>query len=611
MAKKQLEEDMLTGGSISTDKDKSQKKAEKLAEKNKKKKEKLEAKRAEIKKEIDKLKEQKANTESEEEKKKIDSKLDKLTNKYSSVGSAPNGLAPRTVKIIKSVICVVVVVALLVTYVSTGLVRKGFIASLSLPAQTLTGATVSNGEQKAKIKVSTYNFYFASTYNSLQSQKSTYEQYGLDLEDMGLDVDFDVALSKQTYKDTETGEEMTWSEHMEDLVLDSIESTYTYYLAAVAANDGEEPEITEEQQQEIDDAISEYRETANGYGYTLSGYLVQAMGKGVTESVFRTEATRQYIAENYQNELSSGTADSEVTEEEVVAYKDKNVDNYRTVTIKAFECASEDEAKNFADSLKADGSNFSDLAVSCATSDFQTAAYAEDNYLTLTGVTRDDLINRGYAIATPDDADAEELTYSGLDWLFSSDRKAGDIKQVSTTVVYVITPVELTDLKTVNVRHILIAPETSDDVSATDASTAQWSKAYQKAVNLLADWKNGEATEESFAELATENSEDTGSTENGGLYEDVSTGDMVDSFSNWCFDSSRKAGDTGIVMSEYGYHIMYFVGSNDETVWYHNAEQDLISENSTSATDALEEEYTLEVNWFGSRYFEKDVDIDS
>lgn len=612
MAKKQLEEDMLAGGSISSDKDKSQKKAEKLAEKNKKKKEKLDAKRNNIKAEIDKLKEQKANTESEDEIKKLDEKIKKLSDKYSSVGATPNGLAPRTVKIIKSVVCIVVVVALLVTYVSTGLVRKGFIASLSLPAQTLTGVTVSNGKEKAKIKVSTYNFYFASTYNNLQSQQSSYEQYGLDLEDMGLDVDFDKALSKQTYTDPETKEKMSWSEHMEDLVLDSIESTYTYYLAAVAANDGKEPEITEDQQSEIDEAIDSYRETANGYGYTLSGYLVRAMGKGVTESVFRTEATRQYIAQNYQSELSSGSSETEVTEDEVIAYKDKNIDKYKTVDIKLFECDSEDSAKAFAEALKADGSNFADLAVEYSTTDFYKRAYAEDTYSTLTGVSRDDLISRGYAIATADDPDADELTYSGLDWLFSSDRKAGDINHVSTTVVYVISPAELTDRKTVNVRHILIAPDTGDDeTSATDATEAQWNNAYKKAVNILAEWKEGDATEDSFAELATDNSTDTGSTENGGLYEDVATGDMVDSFSNWCFDSSRKAGDTAIVMSDYGYHIMYFVGTNDETIWYHNAEQDLISENSTSATDALEEEYTLEVNWFGSRYFEKDVDIDS
>lgn len=612
MAKKQLEEDMLAGGSISTDKDKSKAKAEKLAAKNKAKKEKLEAKRANIKSEIDKLKEQKANSESDNEVKSLDAKIKKLTDKYNSVGSAPNGLAPRTKKIIQATVCVIVVVALLVTYVSTGLVRKGFIASLSLPAQTLTAATITNGTEKAKVKVSTYNFYFASTYNNLMSQQSSYEQYGLDPADMGLDVDFDQPLSKQTYTDPETNKTMTWAEHMEELVLESIESTYTYYLEAVAQNDGEEPEITEEQQSEIDEALDSYKETANQYGYTLSGYLVRAMGKGVTESVFRTEATRQYIAQNYQSELSSDSSTTEVTEEDVTAYKDANIDDYKTVDIKIFECSSEDDAKEFADQLNADGSNFAELASKYASSDFYKRAYQDDTYSTVTGATREKLINHGYAIATPDDADADELTYSGLDWLFSSDRKAGDVNQVSTTVVYVISPAAVTDRKTVNVRHILIAPVTDDEnTQAVDATEAQWNSAYEKAQKLLQEWKDGSATENSFADLVADNSADTGSSENGGLYEDVTTTDMVDSFSNWCFDSSRKTGDTAIVMSDYGYHIMYFVGTNNELIWYHNAEQDLINENSTSATDELEEAYTLKVNWFGSRYFEKDVDIDS
>ena len=31
-------------------------------------------------------------------------------------------------------------------------------------------------------------------------------------------------------------------------------------------------------------------------------------------------------------------------------------------------------------------------------------------------------------------------------------------------------------------------------------------------------------------------------------------------FNDWCFDASRKTGDTAIVKTQYGYHIMYFVG---------------------------------------------------
>lgn len=617
MAKKQLDEDLLTGGSLNTEKDKQAKKAEKLAKKKSKAKEKNEQKRSALKAEIDALKEAKADETDEKKLEKLDAKIKKLSDKYSAVGSTPAGKIPqKTARIIKSVVCVVVIVALLVTYVATGAVRKGFIASLSIPAQYFTGLTVSNGENTAKIKVSTYNFYFATLYNSMLSQQSQYEQYGIDLADAGLDVDFDKKLSQQTYTDPDTEETMGWDEHMHDLVVDSIESTYTYYLAAVEANGGEDPEITDDQKTEINDTLDSYEETASGYGYTLSGYLVQAMGKGVTESVFRTETTRQYIAQNYQEELSSGTEDTTYTEDDINAYKDEHLEDLQSVDIKIFECSSEDDAKAFSESLAADGSNFAELCTEYASSDFDKKAYADEGYSTELGMTRSALQSRGYAIATADahehedgeeHSDDEELTYSGLDWLFSSDRQAGDIYQYSTSVVYVIAPASLSDRNTVNVRHILIAPETDEeDADVTTATDEQWTAAYDQARGLLASW---DGTEDGFAALATENSTDTGSTENGGLYEDVVTGQMVNSFSTWCFDDSRKAGDTGIVRSEYGYHIMYFVGENDQKIWQYNAEQALLSEDSASAAEALEDEYTIKENWFGSRYFQKDVDI--
>lgn len=565
MAKKSMEDDILTGGSLGSGKEKSSKKE----------------------------------------------------NKKSAGGIK---IAKRTATIIKSAVCIVIVIALLAAYVATGTVRKGFIASLSLPAQTLTGVTVSNGDQKAKVKVSTYNFYYASTYNSLKSQQEQYEQYGLDMSQLGLDVDFSEKLSKQTYTDKETNKEMTWAEHLDEMVLDAIESTYTYYLAAVEANGGEEPEITQDQKDQLEETIKSYTETANQYGYTLSGYLVRAMGKGVTEKVFRTESIRQYIASNYKTELTTDVESKEYTADDVNKYKDEHTADLLAVDIKLFEADSEDNAKAFKDELKADGSNFAELAAKYSTDDFNKKAYTEDGFTTELGVTKAVLQSKQVAIATADPheheegeehSDDEEQTYSGLDWLFSADRKAGDIYQHSTSVVYVITPAAITNAETVNVRHILIAPETADDASVTDATDEQWKAAYSKAEEILNNWKSGDATEDSFAELAKENTTDTGSQDNGGLYENVIPGQMVNPFSAWCFEAGRKTGDTAIVRSAYGYHIMYYVGTTGEKVWEYNAKQALASADGASQSEKLEEEYTLKVNWFGSRYFEKDVDIDN
>lgn len=109
----------------------------------------------------------------------------------------------------------------------------------------------------------------------------------------------------------------------------------------------------------------------------------------------------------------------------------------------------------------------------------------------------------------------------------------------------------------VNVRHILIMPDVEE--SSEEITEEAWANCYADAEAILKEWKNGEATEDSFATLAMLYSADGGSSSNGGLYEGITEDTpFVEPFLNWCMDSNRRIGDTGIVKTEYGYHIMYF-----------------------------------------------------
>ena len=147
------------------------------------------------------------------------------------------------------------------------------------------------------------------------------------------------------------------------------------------------------------------------------------------------------------------------------------------------------------------------------------------------------------------------------------------------------------DKPMVSVRHILVIPtEQNEDGTYTDEA---WAEAEQKAQALLDEWKAGEATEDSFAALANENSEDPGSSSNGGLYEDVYPGQMVDPFDEWCFDDARKTGDTGIVKTDYGYHVMYYVSKGEEVFWFETAKGDLRSEKAAELENALREQYPM------------------
>lgn len=120
-------------------------------------------------------------------------------------------------------------------------------------------------------------------------------------------------------------------------------------------------------------------------------------------------------------------------------------------------------------------------------------------------------------------------------------------------------------LTAVDVRHILIMPVDVDkfDSSAT-YTEEQWEACRKEAQALLDQFLAGEKTEAAFGALANEFSDDkNGKVTDGGIYEDVTQGEMVEAFDEWIFDTARVAGDTGLVKTPYGYHVLYFVHRDD------------------------------------------------
>lgn len=100
-----------------------------------------------------------------------------------------------------------------------------------------------------------------------------------------------------------------------------------------------------------------------------------------------------------------------------------------------------------------------------------------------------------------------------------------------------------TSIDRASVRHILIAcaENAKEDVAAEKKKLAE---------DILAKVNKGG----DFSALAKEYSEDPGSKDNGGLYEIQPNGQTVAEFQDWTF--SHKAGDTGIIRSKFGFHVM-------------------------------------------------------
>jgi len=106
--------------------------------------------------------------------------------------------------------------------------------------------------------------------------------------------------------------------------------------------------------------------------------------------------------------------------------------------------------------------------------------------------------------------------------------------------------------KTASVRHILLLTQ-----GKTDAEKAE---ARKKIEEILSKAKAGE----DFAALAKQYSEDPGSKDNGGLYEDFGRGAMVKPFEDAAF--SVPIGElSGVVETTYGFHILQVVDRKKET----------------------------------------------
>lgn len=102
------------------------------------------------------------------------------------------------------------------------------------------------------------------------------------------------------------------------------------------------------------------------------------------------------------------------------------------------------------------------------------------------------------------------------------------------------------------VRHILIKPETTDDMSTEEQTEAE-EKAKKEAEDLIKKLDDGA----DFEELAKEYSDDTGSASDGGLIDYFNKDDNMDeAFLNASIDLEEGKYTEEPVQSSFGYHII-------------------------------------------------------
>ena len=120
-----------------------------------------------------------------------------------------------------------------------------------------------------------------------------------------------------------------------------------------------------------------------------------------------------------------------------------------------------------------------------------------------------------------------------------------------------------------NVRHILLKIDGMEDFETGEIVSDEEDRlvaknAAQKVLDIWNAKTDEEKTGEAFGELAKNHSEDT-SASSGGIIADIYPGQTVKEFNDWCFDENRKKGDVEMIETEFGFHIMYYIGESDIT----------------------------------------------
>lgn len=478
----------------------------------------------------------------------------------------------------------------IVFYIVIGLMVVGILVAAvfnsGLPQRMLTAVTVGNH----KLSVAEMNYYFLDTVNS-----NSY---------LGYMVDNNTPLDEQEY-----GDGQTWADYLLETAVTSARDNYAIYDEAIANG----YTLTEEDQAQIDQQIQTMETYASLYGYnSVSAFLRANYGAGCNESNYRAYLEVQAIATGYNNQIVEGLT---YTQEEIDAeaaenptdytsydyryylvstsnYYETDADEHTEEETAAAKEAAQAAAQQLLDDSQGDGEKFWEAAhalmhvndgeeTTGETAPEETTGETEPAETTgetepeeTTGETEPEETTGETQPEETGDTTEEEDTHEDTtlyentlkssmpsilsDWLTDSARQAGDTTVIEASndagyyAVMFLGSNDNTEVPTVNVRHILIS--TSDSVTAEDARS--------QIEEIQAEYEE-DPTEEHFAELAETYSSDTGPNTNGGLYENVAPGQMVEEFNDWIFADNRQAGDVGIVETDYGCHLMYFVGDGE------------------------------------------------
>ena len=427
-----------------------------------------------------------------------------------------------------------------------------------------------------KISIGMYDYYYASIV-SYYEQYASYGYYSLDTT-----KDY----SKQ-YTTDDDGNKISWQKFFETEALKEVEQITTYYSKALE----EGVTLTSAQKKTIDKQISTLKDSASQNDVSLDQYIKANFGTYCSEDTIRIMLEQYYLSANYKGKFKS---EAKVTDNDVDKYYNDHKNDYKKIEfyyIASPYDATDDNSKN--ESIKTAEKIMANMKdkksvialvpeVYSSYIDSQVKSSMEQDSTLTEKKAREEAVKsyESNVVTTVSGSDSPFDDKMNT-WLFSDDTKVGSKKYYideNAKYIYIVlktSKASVEEDETYTVRHILVAPESGSNSSSstsekTEYTDEQWAAAKKKADSILAKFNKTDKSEYEFAKLAEQYSTDSASTSSGsndsfgGLYESVTLGQMVPDFEKWSIDDSRKYGDTGIVKSDYGYHIMFFINDCPE-----------------------------------------------
>ena len=422
---------------------------------------------------------------------------------------------------------------------------------------------VINGEKVNKVE-------FDYVYNTAKNNYIT--QYGSYLSYFGLDTSKD--LSTQMYSDT-----LTWQDYFEQNAVESLKQNKALMAEAKAAG------FTYDTTDEYNTFKETIKTSAASAGVSDKEYVRSIYGSYATMGRIEEYVKNDMVMNAYYQKLQEDNAPSD---DEIQSYYEENKATYDSVDYRltTIEADLPTEPTELADSVEETAADTTGTTDGTAATDTtQDTAYQPSDAEIAKAMEDAKVLADDAEQTVAKDGEAHEnekkssVNYMISDWLFDDARKAGDTTVITNdnSHCYYVVAFEkryLDETPSADVRVIIPTEDKNGE-------------------EILEEWKNGAATEDSFAELCKKYTQDTSAVENGGLFEQVTKTGMTEELSNWIFDSSRQAGDTVAITVSDTTYVLYYIGQ-DQPEWKINIKNTLVSDTMSQHRQDITADVTVE-----------------